>query len=56
MRELTIQEACSAPANFMYVWADEDRFLKYIKPKHAAVIRQKKANQNKFVIIALQCS
>ena len=54
MRELTIQEACTAPASFMYIWADEDKFLKYIKPKHAAVIRQKKAHQNKLLLLSAE--
>ena len=47
--ELTIKEACKQSANFMYIWADEQKFLKYIKPEFASVIRVKKANQRKLL-------
>lgn len=45
--ELTIEQAKKAPANFMYVWADEQQFLSHIDKNSAAIIRAKKANQNK---------
>lgn len=54
MKELTIEQACTSPANFMYVWADEDKFLKYIPTKHASVIRGKKANQNKLLALSAE--
>lgn len=52
--ELTIQQACQNPGNFMYIWADEKKFLQYIDKTHAAVIRSKKANQNKLLTLSAQ--
>ncbi len=54
MIELTIQEACKHSADFMYVWADEQKFLNFINPKYATVIRSKKANQNKLLTLSAQ--
>lgn len=54
MKELTIEQACTAPANFMYVWADEKKFLQYIKPKWATIIRGKKANQIKILTLSAE--
>lgn len=42
--ELTLAQAKSKPANFMYLWADND-FLSAIPQKHAFVIRKKQLNQ-----------
>lgn len=52
--ELTIQEAQKQSANFMYIWADEQKFLRYIKPEFASVIRTKKANQRKLLELSAQ--
>lgn len=52
--ELTIQQACVCPQDFMYIWADEKKFLQYIDKKHAAEIRSKKANQNKLIALSAQ--
>lgn len=54
MKELTIQEACTNPQNFMYLWADEERFLPYIKPEYREVIVSKKANQRKLILLSAQ--
>lgn len=54
MTELTIQEACTQPQNFMYVWADENAFLKYLKPEWASKIRTKKANQMKLLKLSAE--
>ena len=48
---MTIKDACSTPANFMYLWASEKDFLRYIPKKYADIIRVKKANQLKIVNI-----
>ena len=53
MRELTIQEACSAPASFMYVWAN-NAFLNAIDQKYARIIREKKANQIKLLALSAE--
>ena len=50
--ELTIKQACKQSANFMYIWADEQQFLNYIKKKYASVIRTKKANQKKLLMLS----
>lgn len=52
MLELTIKQATLHPANFMYIWADEERFLKLINPKYAEVIRVKKDNQKKLILLS----
>ena len=52
--ELTIAQACKNPQNFMYVWADEQEFLSRINPKYAAIIRGKKANQNKLLRLSAE--
>lgn len=50
--ELTIQEAVRKPENFLYIFADEAKFLRYIDSKHAKIIRGKKANQNKVLMLS----
>lgn len=52
--ELTIQEACKNPQNFMYIWADEKAFLQYLKPQWASEIRTKKANQIKLLKLSAE--
>ena len=47
VQKLTIDEVKANASNFMYIFADEDKFLRYIPKKFASVIRGKKANQNK---------
>lgn len=54
MIELTIEQAKQHPFNFVYIWADEEKFLRYINPKYAAVIRAKKANQNKVIALSAE--
>lgn len=51
MIELTIQAACQNPQNFMYIWAN-DKFLNAIPKQYASVIRIKKANQNKLLMLS----
>lgn len=52
--ELTIQEACSHAADFMYIWADEKQFLRYIKSEYASNIRLKKAHQKKLLELSAE--
>ena len=52
--ELTIQEASRQSANFMYIWADENKFLRYIPKKYASIIRTKKANQKKLLVLSAE--
>ena len=52
MIELTIEQAKQKPETFLYVWADEERFLRYLTPKSANIIRGKKANQNKILLLS----
>lgn len=52
--ELTIQQAKEQSANFMYIWADEQKFLQYIDKKYASVIRVKKANQKKLLMLSAE--
>lgn len=52
MRELTIKEACTSPASFMYVWADDQKFLPYIEARHREIIRGKKKNQVKILMLS----
>lgn len=49
--ELTIKQACEHPASFLYVWAD-NRFLNEINPQYARIIRVKKANQMKVLMLS----
>lgn len=42
--ELTLAQAKSKPANFMYLWAS-DEFLMAIPRKHALIIKQKQLNE-----------
>lgn len=51
MRELTKQEACTSPASFMYIFAT-DEFLSYIEPKYAYIIKGKRSNQVKILMLS----
>lgn len=50
--KLTIEQAKAHSADFMYVFADENKFLRYINQKYATVIRGKKANQVKLLMLS----
>lgn len=52
--ELTIEQAKQHPADFMYIWADENNFLRYINKKYASIIRVKKANQRKLLLLSAE--
>lgn len=52
--ELTIQQAQKHSADFMYIWADENKFLRYIDKKYANIIRVKKANQKKLLMLSAE--
>lgn len=52
--ELTITQATKYPANFMYIFADEQKFLQKIDRKYANIIRGKKANQIKLLTLSAQ--
>lgn len=52
--ELTIEQAKKQSANFMYIWADEKKFLPYIKKEYATKIRTKKANQHKLLSLSAE--
>lgn len=54
MIELTLKQACAHSADFMYIWADERDFLRYIKSNYASVIRVKKANQQKLLRLSVE--
>lgn len=54
MIELTITEACQNPQAFLYVWADEKKFLAYLPTKYAQIIRGKKANQRKLLMLSAE--
>lgn len=54
MIELTVQQACTNPQNFMYLWADEQKFLPYIQQEYASVIRVKKKNQIKLLKLSAE--
>jgi hypothetical protein len=54
IKELTLSEAAKNSANFMYIWADENKFLQFIDPKYADIIRTKKANQTKLLTLSVQ--
>ena len=45
--ELTLEQVKKSPSCFFYIWADEDKFLKYMDSASAAKIRAKKYNQIK---------
>lgn len=47
--ELTLDQAKKSPSCFMYLWADEDRLLRYMDKQSAAKIRVKKYNQIKLL-------
>lgn len=51
MIELTINEACQHPECFLYVWAS-DNFLNAIKPEYASIIRVKRANESKVLMLS----
>ena len=52
--ELSIAQAKQHPGNFMYIWADEDKFLQYIPKEYAAKIRTKKANEIKLLKLSAE--
>lgn len=52
--ELSIDQAKKHSADFMYIWADENKFLRYIPKKYASVIRVKKANQQKLLRLSAE--
>lgn len=49
--ELTISEAIKHPECFMYVWAS-DAFLNAINPQYAQIIRVKRANEKKVLMLS----
>lgn len=53
MIKMTLAEICKNPANFMYLFADEERFLKYLDRKSAIIIRAKKRNQQQVLVNAV---
>lgn len=53
MVELTIDQACQHPANFMYIWVS-DEFLKAIPRKYALVIAQKRLHQRKVLWLSAE--
>lgn len=53
MIKMTLAEICKNPANFMYLFADEERFLKYLDRKSAVIIRAKKRNQQQVLVNAV---
>lgn len=50
LQKLTIDQARANASSFLYIFADEDKFLQYIPKKYAQVIRGKKVNQNKVLL------
>lgn len=50
--KLTIEQAKANSADFMYIFADENKFLRFINQKYANVIRGKKANQTKLLMLS----
>lgn len=54
MIELSLEQACAHSADFMYLWAHEQKFLRYIKPQYANVIRIKQANQHKLLLRSIE--
>ena len=54
LKELTIEQACKCPQSFMYIWADEDKFLRYIDKEYADIIRVKKGNENKILDLSAE--
>lgn len=53
MIELTIQQASSNPASFMYIWASKE-FLKAINAKYAKIIYGKQLNQIKLLTLSAE--
>ena len=53
MIELTIEQAKKHPSNFLYVWAT-DEFLNAIPKKYASIIRTKRANQKKVLMLSAE--
>ena len=51
--ELTIEQAKRKPANFLYIFAD-DVFLSKIKNRYSKVIRGKRDNQNKVLMLSAE--
>ena len=54
MTELTISQACEHPADFMYIWASDDKFLRYIPQNYATIIKGKRANQRKILALSAE--
>lgn len=52
MNYISIEQAKCTSANFMYVWADEIKFISKLDKRTAVIIRQKKANQNKIITLS----
>lgn len=50
--KVTLEQIKQHPANFMYLWADEQKFLRYINPKYAKIIAAKKENQKKLLYLS----
>ncbi len=53
MVELTIEQACQHPANFMYIWVS-DEFLAAIPRKYALKVAQKRVNQRKVLWLSAE--
>lgn len=51
MTELTIEQACEHPENFLYVWTTK-AYLSAINSKYATIIAQKAANQRKLLMLS----
>lgn len=54
MTELTIEQACQHPADFLYIWASDEKFLPYIPKKFADIIKGKRANQRKILALSAE--
>ena len=52
--ELTLEQVKKSPSCFFYIWADEDKFLKYLDKASAAKIRAKKYNQIKVLKLSAE--
>lgn len=52
--KMTITEVQKHPADFLYIFADDKKFLPYIDLKHRAIIVGKRANQNKIILLSAQ--
>lgn len=50
--KMTIAQVCEHPNDFLYIFADDQKFLPYIDFKHRAIIVGKRANQNKIILLS----